>query len=286
MTKAKRFILTMFFVLGILFVLTITSYAADTSYICENATYWEISENGGSGRHNTITEANPYIDKDRAVIVNGYSFLDDSGNIIDYYYDSSASADIVIPNSPAGTAHTMFHIHSLTNRLGWTSESNLNLFDSEKLSEQEEIIPEEKTPEEFAASIEKKEGSTLILVDQSGSMNAFVEEATRAFNSLDLTDVTIIVFANDFLEISAGEINDYHDIGRSTDIYSAMNEAEGYENVVLISDLADNTGTELSTFSSVKTLEIMCPNTYYPTEELSKITETWSDTDITISIIK
>ncbi len=293
--KLKRLILTTIVFLAVLFTFSITAYAQTT--VTENTIYWETSENGGSGRHNIVTASNPYIGKDREVIVNGYSYLDKNGNVINSFYDSTATKDINLPVAPENAERTMIHIHSTTNRLGWVDSSSV-LFDlvspedTKKVSEEIEKAkdaeqPQEKTAEEFADSINEKEGKTLILVDQSGSMSEFVEKSTKAFNSLDLTDVTIMVFAESSLEISADEINDSHSsIGGGTDIYSAMNKADGYENIVLISDLDDNHCAELFEFSSVKTLEIMCPDKYFPVEELDKIKATWSNAKITVDIIK
>lgn len=285
--KLKRFILTSIVFLIALLGFSITAYAQTT--VVENTIYWETSENGGSGRHNTVTESNPYISKDREVIVNGYSYLTEEGKIIDSFYDSSATEDIDLPMGPEDAEKVMLHVHSTTNRLGWVDGGNV-LFDlvtPEDTNKVKEPEPQKKTAEEFAESINEKEGKTLILVDQSGSMSEFVEKSTKAFNSLDLTDVTIMVFAESSLEISANEINDFHSsIGGATDIYSAMNQSEGYQNVVLISDLDDNHDNELFEKSSVKTLEIMCPNTNYPVENLDKIKSTWSDVEISIDIIK
>lgn len=285
--KLKRFILTSIVFLIALFGFSITAYAQTT--VVENTIYWETSENGGSGRHNTVTESNPYISEDRKVIVNGYSYLTEEGKIIDSFYDSSATENINLPMGPEEADKVMLHIHSTTNRLGWVDGDNVlfELVTPEDTNETKEPEPQKKTAEEFAESINEKEGKTLILVDQSGSMSEFVEKSTKAFNSLDLTDVTIMVFAESFLEISANEINDsYSSIGVTTDIYSAMNQSEGYQNIVLISDLDDNHDNELLKFSSVKTLEIMCPNANYPVDKLDTIRSSWSNVEITIDIIK
>lgn len=268
-----------------LFGFSITTHAK--TVVKENAVYWETSEDGGSGRNNIVNDENPYISEDRTVTINGYSFLDSNGNIIDSKFVLNITNNIKIPTAPKGTVMTMLHIHSENYRLGWTDEANLTPADIRVPDEPQNIEqPQKKTAEEFADSINQKEGKTLILVDQSGSMNDFIEESTRAFNSLDLTDVEIMVFAEKQKKISADEINDFHpSIGGGTDIYSAMNKADGYENIVLISDLADNHNTELFSFSTVKTLEIMCPDEYYPEEDLNKIKTIWSNVDISIYII-
>lgn len=296
--KIKRLITlltTTFIFMATFTCISITVYAQTT--ITEGTVYWETSENGGSGNFNSVYKDNPYITEDRGVIVNGYSYLDKEGNIIDSFYDSSLTDDIKLPKGPEGAEKVMLHVHSKTNRLGWVDGGNV-LFDlvtpepsivkeQDSIKDLEpEIDDNKKTPEEFVDSINKKEGKTLVLVDKSQSMSDFIDQSTSAFNSLDSTNITVMVFASGTVEVAPEDVNSYPANGSSTNIYGALNQAKDiYENVVLISDLGHNEiFSRLKKNDTVKTVEIMCPEEV--TDSISeKIEKKWSNATIEITTI-
>ena len=279
MTK-KRLLLTTIVFFALIFSVSVNANAQ--SKIEENALYWETSWDNGSGNHNSISKNNPYITADRDVVVNGYSFLNENGDIIKSEYDEDTQTDIAIPEAPSGTVKTMLHIHSLTNRLGWTDADNVY---------SGSVPTEKKTAEEFAEIISKKEGKTLIYVDKSASMDAFTEEATKAFNSLDLSDVTILVFSDACKRVPEEEINIHHiDMGGRTNIYGNLSLADEFmpnvKNVIIISDLADNHSKELKEIPSVETVEILCPDPNFPEAEVRKIKKSWKNATVNVSVIK
>lgn len=253
----------------------------------QDTTYWETSQNFGTGRNNIVTADNIYVPQDRVVTVNAVSYLDENGNIKSSFYRTFDQLQQQSPNVQVEICQQcMVHICTDTTDLGWVSPENLTRYETTSKSD-DEIV--EVTPEEFAEEIQIKEGTTVIYVDQSGSMNSFVEQATRAFNKLDLTDRTIIVFAENSKVISKEQINDYHsEIGGGTNVYAALNTALQYspKHVIIISDLCDNFDQELLDIPTLETVDILCPDVNYPSYELEYIKDTWKNATVTLSIIK
>ncbi|MCX8074313.1 MAG: hypothetical protein N2749_01845 [Clostridia bacterium] len=277
----KKFILTVIVLFSVILGVSITADAE--SFIKEGSIYWEISEHGGTGKHNTFNSINPYVTD--VVIVNGYSFLDKEGYILQSKYEPQLKESIVVPIAPDKTSKIMIHIHSSTNRLGWTDLKNLETISKVTVDESQNKI----SPEQFVDKISEKKGTTLIYVDKSSSMDEFVRQATRAFNKLNLENKRIFVFAVVTKEITDPKKinNNFDDIGGTTDIYGSLNEANKYspENIILITDLADNHGDELDKMSTLKTVEILCPDINYPKSELNKIKSKLNNAKITLSII-
>ena len=248
----------------------------------EGTVYWETSQDFGSGKHNTVTPSNIYVPQDRIVTVNAVSYLSEDGNINSSFYRTFDQLQQQNPNVQIEIwQKRMVHICTDKTDLGWVYPENLTRY---------EVADEiEMTPEEFAEEIQAKEGTTIIYVDQSGSMSSFVEQATRAFDKLDKTDRTIIVFAEYNKVISKEQINDYHsEIGGSTNIYGALNTALQYapKHIIIISDLCDTGGQKLLDVPTVETVEILCPDENYPRDELQYIKDTWKNATVTLSIIK
>ena len=58
--------------------------------VSEGSVYWESSEYGGSGIHNTVCDENRYTDINSGklnVWVDGYSIIDQNGNIVKSYFN-------------------------------------------------------------------------------------------------------------------------------------------------------------------------------------------------------
>jgi len=274
----------------------ITVKKEEQQYIVEeNATYWESSEKGGSGKHNNVTAENPYISEDRVITINGISYLDEDGKILFSTYveykDMQGAQAPKILEMPEGTTKRMYHICTGETDLGWIDIDQVTkktLIEESKKEEMTEV--EETTPEKFAEIVDSKKGKTLIYVDQSGSMYYFTQEAMRAFNQIDLEDKTIIVFANKMKEIEKKDIKkEQNTIGISTNIYGNLNKSVEYsevENLIIITDLEDNHGEELLPIKSLKTVEIYCPNANYPKENVEYIKEVYKKASVRVNIIK
>lgn len=277
----------------------ITAHAAEPELgqsfeVQENTIYYQSSDMGGTGRFNIVNSTNKYVPSDHMITINGVSYLDKETRRIvksEYYSYSELMQHIPISSENVAT-NVMFHICTPTTDLGWVKSSAI-MRRTEKKEETKEIreqeIPVEKTPEQLVKTIEEKEGSTIILVDQSGSMYDFTQQAMRAFNRLDLSNKKIIVFAESSKEILKEEISEFHEeIGGGTNIYGVINDIqkENPENLVIITDLGDNFGEELKQIERLKTVEIYCPDAYYPEREYQYIKEIWKNVDIRLSMIK
>lgn len=281
MITKKRLILS-FIVFALMLVTFSFSVHAET--VADGTVYYSSSWSGGSGNSNVVSAKNPYITEERTVIVNGYSFLDENGSVLASAYEPSSEGFEVPHEAPTGTVKTMVHIHSLTNRLGWVDKTEI-------LSEvaNDEML----TPESFAERVDNLQdsGKTLIYVDKSGSMDNFVKEATSAFEKLDFSNTKVVVFAETSKVISKDDINEEHNVGVLTDLYSALRFADEYlpgvENIVLITDLCDTENNILKDMpSQLKNIQILCPTNFYPKDQIYKIKESWTKANISVSIIK
>ena len=68
--------------------------------VSEGTVYWESSRYGGVGKHNTISEANPYTNVSSGIFhvrINGYSVINADGKITDSYFDENIQK-FVLPN--------------------------------------------------------------------------------------------------------------------------------------------------------------------------------------------
>lgn len=256
----------------------------------EGTTYWETSL--GTGRNNMVTANNNYVPQDRVVTLNAVSYLYENGEIESSFYRTFEKLQQKNPNVKIENwKRFMVHICTESTDLGWVYPENLNWYNETSKPDPEEQPVQEITPEQFAEEIQAKEGSTVIYVDQSGSMNSFVEQATRAFDTIDKKEAKIIIFAEKEKLISKEEINEYHwEIGGGTNIYGALNTALQYapkpKHIVIISDLYDNQGETLVDIPELETVEILCPDVNYPPEELKYIKDTWENANVQLAIIK
>lgn len=125
---------------------TIDNTSSNSVIISEGTVYWEGSELGGTGKCNTVTNQNFYVPKDRKVKINGISYLNADGEIIEYLYKKEYEyleyLEIWNKEIPNDTTQIMVHISTPVTDLGWTNQANV--FPEMKL-EDIEIEEEEKT---------------------------------------------------------------------------------------------------------------------------------------------
>lgn len=92
----------------------------------DGATYYESSEEFGSGRYAFVGSSNPYTPQPCIAYIDGYSFLDYKGNIITSYY-SQSEKNIIIPDIPENCVKTFVHFKTDQYRNGWTDIGNVNV---------------------------------------------------------------------------------------------------------------------------------------------------------------
>ncbi len=94
--------------------------------IKDGSPYYECSWGFGSGRYGIVETENAYTDIPCIVGLNGYAFLDESGNVIssDYIEDET---DIIIPEIPEDAVKLFMHFQGPIYRNGWTDVVNISL---------------------------------------------------------------------------------------------------------------------------------------------------------------
>lgn len=213
--------------------------------IQEGATYYESSENFGSGRYDIVDSSNPYtIPTPCIVYVNGYSFLDKNGNIIDSYYNQSEE-NCVIPEIPDNCVKVFVHFRTEQYRNGWTDIGNLNNPYKSESSSVEELVKDIKNE----ASQSTANSKTAVVIDCSGSMSDNQKEVVNQLENINFNPNTkITVFADIIKEISKADLVDFEEkywddvfgIGVGTHLEDALTSIvsdKSIKKILLISDL-------------------------------------------------
>lgn len=263
-----------------------TAFAAESDinselpYIIKEGTvYYETSYQFGSGRNGTVNEKNEYITIPCYAGINGYSFLDENGNVLKSDYIESEN-DISIPEAPEGAVRLFKHFKSTSYRNGWVDAGQVILNEDitsdeeekELLDEPEQVKerPEEQKPEEIVediqSDIQKEDKKTTISIDFSGSMSDNQREVVKLIETLDFNEnTTIIVFASRYEVITKEQlISRDFSVGNSTYMIEALNKAIelGTEHLIVISDLQTSTG-ELEKSETLKSVVIYDPDDNY-----------------------
>ena len=229
--------------------------------------YWESSYHFGFGKHSTVSDSNKYtnvIDNKLNVRINGYSFINSSGEIVDSFFNENIQK---FSFSSDNTNELMVHIEEADKckcRLGWIKFSQIN--DIENNSYLSSEIPKEKKEEEdwFKTSEKKnvdKTAHTLkksiesdssipidsyILADFSGSMCEFQADVLE---KLEDTSGKKYVFANDIEEFIPDKNPLEYNIGGATDIANALNtiaiNSKTDSHIYILTDLNNNCDTIL-----------------------------------------
>lgn len=278
----KRFFVSAVFVLTIILFGGSTAYAAEIDteslqyIIAEGTTYYESSWNFGSGRQNVVNGENPYTTEPCFAAINGYSYLDQNGNVIVSEYDESTN-DISIPSAPEGAVKLFKHFRSKSFRNGWVDSSNVTLKDIEKeekkavtpIPQEETEKPEKQDSEELAEMIQEYDGMTVVIVDRSSSMDDFAEQATERFRKLNIDEETtkVYVFGRYFKEIQAKDITASNsDVRKNEESYDyiadVINDAKKYDpkHIIILTDLGVFDG-EILEQNNLETIDILVP--YY-----------------------
>ncbi len=255
-------------------------------YIIEDgAVYYESSDNFGSGRNNIVNaNINPYVNSPCYAAINGYSFLDKNGRILDHYYLEETSS-IEIPPKPIGTVRVLKHFRTVFNRNGWVDSQKVLCRDGETVLDKKKENPKtepdksEKNAKELADMIDNYEGITVVLVDRSSSMDEFAEKATREFRKLDIDEATtkVYVFGRYFKEIKAKDVAEEHlDVRKDEKVYDLLaeviNDAGKYnpKHLVILTDLGVyEDEKKIKEQPQLETIDIIIPNDTYNYEERS-----------------
>lgn len=279
-------------------------YSLESYLIADDAVYYESSYGFGSGRKGIINENNQYVTIPCYAIVNGFSFLDKDGNIISSGYEEISN--IIIPEAPEGTVAVFYHFRTISYRNGWVDSKYVTKISSEK-PVPEKSVPEEpeekpevpKEPDkqdsqELAEMIQDydDDGTTVVIVDRSSSMDKFAEEATREFRSLEVVDTTkVYVFGRYFKEISPKDITANNSEVRQNEqrrdyLDAVVNDAGKYdpEHIIIISDLGVYDGDFVKQ-KNLKTIDILLP--FEPSranEEIKHIKKEFSDSEVSITV--
>lgn len=291
---------------------TTTAFAADSDInselpyvIKEGTVYYETSYQFGSGRSGTVNERNEYITIPCYAGINGYSFLDENGNILKSDYIESEN-DISIPEAPEGAVRLFKHFKSTSYRNGWVDAEQvfLNELITDKESEQEpstevqqaEERPEEQNPEEIVESIknqiENQNEKTTIVIDFSGSMSDNQSEVVSLLETLDFNENTkIIVFARRYKEISKEQLEsrDFYVNSSGTYMIAALNKAIKLdtEHLIIISDLQTHEiRLNLEKSDSLKSVVVYDPDDGYEDCIVDKFKEVWDKAEVSRVRIK
>lgn len=268
---AKRFFFNVILCIALMTICKIDVCAENLPYIVtEGATYYESSSNFGTGRTGIVDVSNPYITIPCYAGINGYSYLDEYGNILAHDYDE-LSNDITIPPPPKGAVKLLKHFKSCLYSNGW--------IDSEAISIHEpENEPEKQNSQELADMIEKYEGMTVVIVDRSSSMDYFAEQATEEFRQLDIDENTtkVYVFGRYFKEIQAKDIvannSEVRQDERPYDyLAEVVNDASKYnpKHLIILTDLGIYEG-KLHYQPKLETIDILVPRWVGDEEERCK----------------
>lgn len=271
-----------------------TAFAAESGelpyIIPEGTVYYESSYAFGHGRTGVVEKSNIYTTDPCYAGINGYSFIDQNGRVIESNYVESEN-DIYIPNAPEGTFMVFLHFHSKYYRNGWVDSKDVKLIDESNIeiqveendeSENEDIQEPEEIVEEIKEEIQK-DVKTAIVVDFSGSMLDNQREVVDLLGTLEFGEnVSIMVFA-DWSEIITHEqlTNEDFYVGGGTALFSALNDVAtiDVENVILITDLqaTDNFKTKLKESSKIKNVMIYDPDDSFEDDDVqSELSEKWN----------
>ncbi len=115
-----------------------TPDVGELQYVVKDGSlYYESSWGCGSGRYDIVGADNSYTNIPCVVGLNGYSFLDENGDVLTSDYIEEET-DILIPHVPNGAVKLFMHFHGPVYRNGWTDVQNIRL-----RSGRETDIPEE-----------------------------------------------------------------------------------------------------------------------------------------------
>lgn len=209
----------------------------------DGATYYESSEEFGSGRYAFVGSSNPYTPQPCIAYIDGYSFLDYKGNIITSYY-SQSEKNIVIPDIPENCVKTFVHFKTNQYRNGWTDIGNVNV--NEPISSSVEKLVEDIEDEVAESTADAK---TAVVIDCSGSMSDNQKAVVNQLENINFNPHTkITVFANTAKEITTADLVDFENkywddafgIGAGTNLEDALAfvvSDHSIKKVLLISDL-------------------------------------------------
>lgn len=233
--------------------------------VSDGTVYWEKSECTGSGKHNVVCDENQYTDVSEGMFhvrLNGYSILDQNGNIEKSYFNESASKFNIptINDNQVCMAH-IEGAESGGHRLGWIKYDEV-VFSNEKSGyvvseidkdDEEDWFkgPKDKTTDGIAETLKKnmkkdsdESKKSYVLADFSGSMVDFQNDVLRKIKSASGKKY---VFAEDITEFVNGEDPIFYNIGAITDIANAFNKIDISDDshIYLLSDLVDNCGSKI-----------------------------------------
>ena len=284
--KIKRFLMLIcFFVLFIAFG-TITAAAQETELpyiIKDGTTYYESSYDFGSGRNAVVNAENIYTTIPCYAGINGYSFLDEEGRVIDSKYQEESS-NIIVPEAPEGTVEIFLHFKTLNYRNGWINSENVIARDEEKINNEakpEEVVEEIKT-------YTQKGKKTAIVIDYSGSMSEHQEKVVELLATLQFNENTkIIVFGNTYQVITTNQLSsgDFF-VGAETHMYQALNKATSLEveQLIIISDLGTYEDVSLKPSENLENVIIYDP--LGTEDEIEReLKETWKNAKIRRTVI-
>lgn len=258
--KIKRFLMLIcFFVLFIAFG-TITAVAQETElpYIIQDGTtYYESSYDFGSGRNAVVNGENIYTTIPCYAGINGYSFLNEEGRVIDSKYQEECN-DILVPEVPEETVEIFLHFKTANYRNGWVN--------SESVIARDEDRNNEAKPEEVVEEIQTytQEGKkTAIVIDYSGSMSDHQQKVVELLATLEFDEnTTIIVFGETYQVITTNQLSsgDFY-VGTATRMYQALNKATslGVEQLIIISDLGTYEDVSLNSSENLENVIIYDP---------------------------
>lgn len=263
----KRLFISTFLTLFFCFFVGITAQAAtneeqDWPYvIMEGSIYYESSDGFGSGKSAIVASQNPYTSIPCEAGIDGYSFLDVNGHILQSDYQPYSN--IVVPAYPNDTYEVFLHFYTPSYRNGWTHSDNV--FHPFIDVYQEDV----EKPEEVIEQIDEiaQTGKTAIVVDYSGSMSDNQKQVVQKLGELDFSkDISIFVFGDTYQKVTHQELMDKNfKVGSSTHMYAALNAAtaEEVENLVIISDLGTYEDVPLVEADSLKSITIYNPDFYF-----------------------
>lgn len=286
--KMKRFLMLIcFFVLFITFgTITATAQETDTvelPYIIQEGTkYYESSYDFGSGRDAVVNGENIYTTIPCYAGINGYSFLDEEGRVIDSKYQEESN-DICVPEAPEGTVGIFLHFKTANYRNGWVN--------SESVIARDEDRKNEAKPEEVAEEIQTytQEGKkTAIVIDYSGSMSEHQQKVVELLSTLEFDEnTTIIVFGETYEVITTNQLSseDFY-VGAATHMYQALNKATSLEveQLIIISDLCTYGDVSLNFSEDLENVIIYDP---LGTEDIieGELKETWKNAKVRRTVI-
>lgn len=292
--KMKRFLMLVCFIVLFMTFGTITASAQETNVdlpyiIKENATYYESSYNFGSGRNAVVNGENIYTTTPCYAGINGYSFLDEEGRVIDSKYQEESN-DICVPEAPEGTVEIFLHFKTLNYRNGWVNSESViskNTNTEEEIKLNEDIAKPEEVVEEIKTYTEKGK-KTAIVIDYSGSMSEHQQKVVELLPTLVFDEnTTIIVFGTTYEVITSKQLsNRDFNVGTETHMYKALNKATSLEveQLIIISDLCTYDDVSLETSKDLENVIIYDP---LGTDNIveRELKETWKNAKIKRTII-